>query len=106
MTGLNGTDTFFYSVHNQVYHAITIIIGLMLIGGLFTTLAAWTSFVLQIIFMVMTKADIGNAWMMISTFAILFGAGKVMALDYYVMPYLNKWWKKLPFISKWYLYQD
>jgi len=83
-----------------------ILIGLALIGGLFTTPAAAFSLVLQFMFLCTTGLYLGNSWMVFAGIVVLIGAGRTLGLDYYAMPALKKWWKKLPFVRKWYIYND
>jgi len=83
-----------------------ILIGLALIGGLFTTPAAAFSLVLQFMFLCTTGLYLSNSWMVFAGVALLIAAGRTLGLDYYAMPALKKWWKKLPFVRKWYIYND
>lgn len=83
-----------------------ILIGLALIGGLFTTPASALSLVLQIMFVCTTGLYLGTFWMIFAAIAILIGAGRTFGLDYYVMPYLKKLWRKLPFVRRLYIYND
>jgi len=83
-----------------------ILIGLALIGGLFTSPAAAFSLVLQIMFVCTTGLYLGTFWMMFAGIAVLIGAGRTLGLDYYAMPYLKRLWKKLPFVRKSYIYND
>lgn len=83
-----------------------ILIGLALIGGLFTTPASALSLVLQIMFVSTTGLYLGTFWMIFAGIAVLIGAGRTFGLDYYVMPFLKKQWKKLSFVKKLYIYND
>jgi NADH dehydrogenase len=83
-----------------------ILIGLALMGGLFTTPAAALSLILQIMFVCTTGLYLGTFWMIFAGIAVLIGAGRSLGLDYYAMPGLKKLWKKLPFVRKWYIYND
>ncbi len=83
-----------------------ILIGLALMGGLLTTPAAAFSLVLQFMFVCTTGLYLGTFWMVFGAIAILIGAGRTLGLDYYAMPGLKKGWKRLPFVRKWYLYND
>jgi NADH dehydrogenase len=83
-----------------------ILIGLALMGGLLTTPAAALSLVLQFMFVCTTGLYLGTFWMIFGAIAVLIGAGRTLGLDYYAMPALKKGWKKLPFVRKWYLYND
>ncbi|MDR1689975.1 MAG: NAD(P)/FAD-dependent oxidoreductase [Clostridiales bacterium] len=95
----------------QMFFQITIVlaevlIGLALIGGLFTTPAAAVSLLLQGMFLTSTGLYMSTWWMMFAGIAMLFGGGRALALDYYVMPYLKKKWRSLRFVRKVYLYND
>ena len=83
-----------------------ILIGLALIGGLFTTPAAAMSLVLQFMFVCTTGLYLGTFWMVFAGIAVLIGAGRTLGLDYYAMPWLKKQWKKLPIVRKLYIYND
>ncbi|AEY67119.1 NAD(P)/FAD-dependent oxidoreductase [Clostridium sp. BNL1100] len=83
-----------------------ILIGLALIGGLFTTPASAVSLILQFMFVCTTGLYLGTFWMIFAGIAVLIGAGRTFGLDYYVMPFLKRQWKKLPVVRKWYIYND
>lgn len=83
-----------------------IIIGLALIGGLFTTLSSAFSLVLQLMFVCTTGLYLSTFWMIFAGIAVLIGAGRTFGLDYYALPALKKYWKKLPFVRKLYIYND
>lgn len=83
-----------------------ILIGLALIGGLFTTPAAGFSLILQFMFVTTTGLYLGTFWMIFAGIAVLVGAGRSFGLDYYAMPALKRQWKKLGFVKKLYLYHD
>lgn len=83
-----------------------VLIGLALMGGLFTTPAAAYSIILQFMFLTSTGLYMSTWWMIFAGIAMLFGAGRVFSLDYYVMPLIKKWWKKVKVAKKWYLYHD
>jgi len=84
-----------------------LLVGLALMGGLFTTLASLMSLVLLFTFLTSTGLYMGSQWwMLFASFAMLFSAGRVLSLDYYVMPWLKKKWKKVKCARKWYIYHD
>lgn len=83
-----------------------IAVGLCLMGGLFTTPAGAVSIALQLMFLTSTGLYMSSWWMLFAGVAMLFGAGRVFSLDYYVMPWLKQYWKKVKFVKKWYLYND
>jgi NADH dehydrogenase len=91
----------------QIFIVIAeILIGLALIGGLFTTPAAAFSLVLQFMFVCTTGLYLGTFWMIFAGIAVLIAAGRSFGLDYYAMPGLKKLWRKLPLIRKLYIYND
>ena len=83
-----------------------ILIGLALIGGLFTTPSAAVSLVLQFMFVCTTGLYLGTFWMIFAGIAVLIAAGRTFGLDYYFMPFLKGLWKKLPFVKRLYIYND
>lgn len=83
-----------------------ILIGLSLIGGLFTTPSSAFSLVLQLMFICTTGLYFGTFWMIFAAIALLIGSGRIFGLDYYVMPFLKARWKKLRFVRKLYIYND
>ncbi|WP_099469352.1 NAD(P)/FAD-dependent oxidoreductase [Konateibacter massiliensis] len=83
-----------------------ILVGLALMGGLFTSPAAAFSLVLQFMFVCTTGLYLGTFWMIFAGVAVLIGAGRTLGLDYYAMPALKKAWKKLPLIRRLYIYND
>jgi NADH dehydrogenase len=83
-----------------------ILIGLALMGGLLTTPAAVISLLLQFMFLTSTGLYMSSWWMLFAGIAMLFSGGRVLSLDYYVMPWLKKKWKNNRFAKKWYLYHD
>ncbi len=91
----------------QIFIVIAeILIGLALIGGLFTFPAAGFSLILQFMFVTTTGLYLGTFWMIFAGIAVLIGAGRTFGLDYYAMPALKKGWKKIPVVRKSYLYHD
>ncbi len=91
----------------QIFIVIAeILIGLALIGGLFTFPAAGFSLILQFMFVTTTGLYLGTFWMIFAGVAVLIGAGRTFGLDYYAMPALKKGWKKIPVVRKSYLYHD
>lgn len=83
-----------------------ILVGLALMGGLFTSPAAALSLILQFMFVCTTGLYLGTFWMVFAGIAVLIGAGRTLGLDYYAMPALKKAWKKLPLIRRLYIYND
>jgi NADH dehydrogenase len=45
-------------------------------------------------------------WYMVAGVATIGGSGSTFGMDYYVLPFLKKHWKRLGFVKKWYLFTD
>lgn len=105
-------NTFILSSNGaQIFFQIIIVlseigIGLLLAGGLFTTIASAYSLVLQGLFVTTTGLYLSTWWMAFASIALLIGGGRVFGLDYYVMPWLKKYWKTVPIARKFYIYND
>jgi NADH dehydrogenase len=69
-----------------------ILIGLALLGGAFTWLSAAASFVFSIMLIVGGMTDASIFWYMLAAIALLGGAGRSFGLDYWIMPFLKRWW--------------
>lgn len=83
-----------------------ILIGLALIGGLFTTPASAASLILQAMFVTTTGLYLNTFWMIFAGIALLIAGGRTLGLDYYAMPALKKKWKNVKWVRRWYLYHD
>ncbi|WBW97251.1 FAD-dependent oxidoreductase [Oceanirhabdus sp. W0125-5] len=83
-----------------------VIIGLLLICGLFTSVSAVTSIVMAIMLCVSGGFSSEILWYVMSGVALMGGAGKSLGLDYYVLPRLKKAWNKIGFVKKNYLTID
>jgi NADH:ubiquinone reductase (H+-translocating) len=81
-------------------------VGLALMGGLLTAPASAASLVLQLMFITTTGLYLNTIWMIFASVACLIGAGHTIGLDYYAIPWIKRGWKKLPWIKKWYFYND
>lgn len=109
-------DTFFYT-SNGGYTPLAyifqtgmilaeVVIGLMLIAGLFTALASVVSIAMGVMIWTSGMAPLEMIWYMVAAIALIGGAGSVFGLDYYVLPFLKRYWKKIGFVKKYYLYTD
>jgi len=83
-----------------------ILIGLSLIGGLFTTPSSAFSLVLMSMFVTTTGLYLSSFWMIFAGIAMLWGAGSIFGLDYYTTPLLKKGWKRLEWVRRLYIYHD
>jgi len=91
----------------QIIMVVTeIIIGLCLMGGLFTFPMAALSVVMTVAISFTGMADITMLWYFFGGIAILLGAGRTFGLDYWVVPWIKKGWSKTRFAGKTYLYND
>ncbi|MGB8453034.1 MAG: NAD(P)/FAD-dependent oxidoreductase [Anaerocolumna sp.] len=91
----------------QVFIVVSeILIGLALIGGLFTAPAAAFSLILNFMFVTTTGLYLNTFWMIFAGIAVLIGGGRTLGLDYYAMPGLKKLWKRIPLVRKLYIYND
>jgi NADH dehydrogenase len=85
---------------------LEMLIGLSLMGGLFTTLTSLASLVLLLMFTSTTGLYLTNFWMVFSAVAFLWGAGSVFGLDYYTTPLLKRHWRRVGWVRRSYLYHD
>ena len=85
---------------------LELILGLMFLGGLFTTLASIGALCTMGLVMLTVGLPYHMWWIMFASIACMFTAGRAFSLDYYVLPWLKARWKKLSFVKKWYLYVD
>jgi len=83
-----------------------ILIGLALIGGLFTTPSGALSLILLFMFVTTTGLYLSSFWMLFAGIVMLWGAGSIFGLDYYVIPVLKKAWKRLGWVRRLYIYHD
>lgn len=83
-----------------------ILIGLALIGGLFTTPSSALSLVLMSMFITTTGMYLSSFWMLFAAIVMLWGAGSIFGLDYYTTPLLKKAWKRLGWVRRFYIYHD
>ena len=83
-----------------------IILGLMLLGGLFSAFASVATAALCVMIYMSGMAAESIIWYFVGAIATIGGSGSTFGLDYYVLPYLKKKCKKIGFIKKWYLYNE
>lgn len=70
-----------------------IILGVAFILGLFTFIAAAISVVMNINFLLST--GLYDYWFLVTSIAMMGGAGRAFGLDYYLYPYLQRQWRYL-----------
>lgn len=99
-----------FTVMAEIFQAAMVIgeviVGLCLLAGLFTALASIASIVMGMMIWASGMAPVEMLWYLAGGFATIGGSGSVFGLDYYVLPVLKKYWKKIKFVKKYYLYTD
>ena len=79
-------------------------IGLAILGGTFTWLAAVVSIALTLNFILAGTLTWNSLWMLFASVSLLGGAGKVLGLDAWIMPWLQRWWNRTFFAKRTYWY--
>ncbi|PKM52536.1 MAG: 6-phosphogluconate dehydrogenase [Firmicutes bacterium HGW-Firmicutes-7] len=83
-----------------------IVVGLMLLGGLFTAFGSVLSILMCLMIWSSGMAPQEILWFGFAAIALIGGSGSTFGLDYYVLPWLKGKWKKIGIVKKWYLYID
>ncbi|GGF93675.1 NADH dehydrogenase [Paenibacillus albidus] len=83
-----------------------IVFGIMLIVGLFTALSSIVTIGMAAMIWSSKMASTEMLWYVAAAIACIGGSGSTFGLDYYVLPWLKKQWKRLPLVRRWYLYTD
>ncbi|MDC7221082.1 MAG: NAD(P)/FAD-dependent oxidoreductase [Spirochaetales bacterium] len=84
--------------------AVECLIGLALIGGLFTFPAAGVSIIMCLVFTFSGMFSWSQVWFIFAAFLMLGGAGRTAGLDYWAMPLLKKGWNNTSLAKRSYLY--
>jgi NADH dehydrogenase len=79
-------------------------VALALLGGTFTWVAGVASLVLCLNFTLAGYFTWNSAWMIFASVTVLGGAGRVLGLDAWIMPWLHRWWNGNTLAKKTYLY--
>lgn len=83
-----------------------IVFGIMLIVGLFTAIASIATIAMSVMIWSTKMASTEMLWYVGAGIACIGGTGSIFGLDYYVLPWLKKQWKRIPLVRRWYLYTD
>ncbi|WP_068782839.1 NAD(P)/FAD-dependent oxidoreductase [Paenibacillus phocaensis] len=83
-----------------------IALGVMIIVGLFTAVASAATVALGVMIWSSSMASSEMLWYMTAGVALIGGSGSTFGLDYYVLPWLKKQWKRIPLVRRWYLYTE
>lgn len=102
----DGSFTFLAQIFQTLMVAGEIVVGLCLLGGLFTALMSIVSILMGMMIWSSGMAPPEMLWYMSGSVATIGGSGSVFGMDYYVLPFLKKRWKKIKLVKKWYLYTD
>ncbi len=85
--------------------SVEVALGLALMGGLFTFPAAGVSIIMCLVFILSGLFSWSQLWFIFAAIVMLGGAGRNTGLDYWVMPWLKKWWNGTSLAHKTYLYK-
>ena len=102
----DGGFTFMATIFQTAMVCGELLVGLALIGGLFTAPASIASILMGMMIWASGMAPSEMLWYLAAGVATIGGSGSTFGLDYYVLPFLKKYWMKLKFVKKWYLYTD
>ncbi|MBU0955770.1 MAG: FAD-dependent oxidoreductase, partial [Spirochaetes bacterium] len=72
--------------------AVEVLLGLAIMGGLFTFPAAGVSIIMCIVFTLSGMFTWNQLWFVFLAIVMLGGAGHAFGLDHYVMPWIKDWW--------------
>ncbi len=79
-------------------------VALALLGGTFTWVAGVVSLILCLNFTLAGYFTWNTAWMIFASVTVLGGAGRVLGLDAWIMPWLHRWWNGTKLAKKTYWY--
>ncbi len=94
----------YYNVFQAMVVTVEGLIGLALIGGLFTFPAAGVSIIMCFVFILSGLFSWSQVWFIFAGFLLLGGSGRTLGLDYWVQPWLKRWWNGTALAKKTYLY--
>lgn len=109
-------DAFFYTADGGFTTLATVfqtgmvigevLFGLALMAGLFTAISAIATIAMGGMIWASGMAPLEMLWYMAGGVALIGGSGSTFGMDYYVLPFLKKIWKKIGFVKKYYLYTE
>ncbi|MDR2019152.1 MAG: FAD-dependent oxidoreductase [Treponema sp.] len=94
-----------FQVFQLMVVLVEILIGLAMMGGLFTWWAAAVSIVMCLVFTLSGMFAWNQVWFLFGGFLLLGGGGRAFGLDCWVVPLFKKWWNGTRFARRrhWYL---
>jgi len=81
-------------------------IGLALFGGCFTWLAALVSLGMCVLFTFSGMFAWNQLWFLFAGILMLGGAGRAFGFDYWIVPFVKRWWNGTRLARKWHFYGD
>ncbi|WP_319560625.1 FAD-dependent oxidoreductase [Marispirochaeta sp.] len=93
-----------YQLFQVMVVGVEVLIGLALIGGLFTFPAAGVSIIMCFVFIFSGMFSWGQLWFIFAAIVMLGGAGRSFGLDHYVLPFLGKQWRSVSLVQRFHLY--
>ncbi len=102
---LSAAPTFAFLLQASVV-IFQILIGLALIGGLFTFPAAIVSIGFGLLFIASGWGNPELLWYIGASIVMLGGAGRGLGLDHYVQPWLHRWWNGTRLAKRTFLYTE
>ncbi|MGN7359418.1 FAD-dependent oxidoreductase [Paenibacillus sp. SAF-054] len=102
----NGDYTVLAKVFQTGMVLAEITFGILLIIGLFTALSSVATIAMGLMIWCSGMAPYEMLWYLTAGVALIGGSGSIFGLDYYVLPWLKKHWKRIPLVRRWYLYTD
>jgi NADH dehydrogenase len=102
----SGDFTLLASVFQTLMVVGEVVVGLMLIAGFFTAVAAVVSLIMGTMIWASGMAPVEMLWYFYAGIALIAGSGATFGLDYYTMSRLKQRWKKIGWVKKWYLYTE
>ena len=93
-----------YPLFQLMIVSVEIAIGLALLGGLFTWLAAAGSIAMCGVFILSGMFSWDQLWFVFGAFLLLGGAGRSFGIDHWVMPFIKRLWNATSIARKTHLY--
>ncbi|WP_321992461.1 FAD-dependent oxidoreductase [Marispirochaeta aestuarii] len=93
-----------YQLFQVMVVGVEVLIGLALIGGLFTFPAAGVSIIMCFVFIFSGMFSWSQLWFIFAAIVMLGGAGRSFGLDHYVLPFLGRKWRSISLVQRYHLY--